>query len=91
MLRSLPEPPGPETEEDAPAYPDGTDVHDWALTALQWAAAARVDVWNEAEGPAPRAPMDRANVADVLTRYETLVRPTLAKPTEEEENTPPEL
>ncbi len=87
----LPEPPGPETEEDAPAYPDGTDVHDWALTALQWAAAARVYVWNEAEGPAPRAPMDRANVADVLTRYETLVRPTLAKPTEEEENTPPEL
>ena len=84
----LPEP--PETE-DAPTYPDGTDVHDWALAALQWAAAARVYVWNEAEGPAPRAPMDRANVADALMRYDTLVRPALTKPTEEPEKPTGEL
>ena len=84
----LPEP--PETE-DAATYPDGTDVHDWALAALQWAAAARVYVWNEAEGPAPRAPMDRANVADALMRYDTLVRPALTKPTEEPEKPTGEL
>ena len=72
--------------EDAPSYPEGTDAHDWALAALQWAAAASVYVWTEEDGPAPCAAMDRANVADVLMRYDTLVRPELAKVTEETEN-----
>ena len=71
--------------EDAPAFPEGTDAHDWALAALQWAAAARVYVWTEADGPAPCGPMDRANVADVLMRYDTLVRPNLVKASEEDE------
>ena len=79
----LPEPP---KSDGAPEYPDGTDAHDWALPALRWAAAAGVYVWNGSEGPAPCAPMDRANVADALMRYETLVRPNLDKMTEEPGN-----
>ena len=75
----------PEPPEDAVAlvYPEETDAHEWALPALRWAAAAGVYVWDGSEGPAPRAPMDRANVADALMRYETLVRPYLDKVTEE--------
>ena len=80
----------PETPEgeDLPAYPEDTDAHAWALPALQWAEAAGVSVWNESDGPfpAPRDPMTRAAAADVLTRYDTLIRPLLDEVTEADEN-----
>ena len=58
---------------------------DWALDALRWAAAAGVYVSETGDFPAPRGPMTRADVADALMRYETLVRPTLAILTEKDE------
>ena len=77
----LPEPPA-----DGPVLPAETGADDWALAALQWAAAAQVYVDSGAGFPAPRDPMTRANVADALMRYETLVRPNLAIVTEETAN-----
>ena len=77
----LPEPPA-----DGPVLPAETGAGDWALAALQWAAAAQVYV-DAGEGyPAPQEPMTRADVADALMRYETLVRPYLVIVTEESEN-----
>ena len=74
----------PEPPEDGPAFPaDEAEADDWALSALQWAAAAQVFVWDEGTGPEVRSPMTRAHVADVLMRYETLVRPYLAETPEE--------
>ena len=81
--------PEPSEETDAPPYPEDTEAYPWSLPALRWAAAAGVLVWDEDEGPAPCAPMSRAAVADVLMRYDTLVRPKLAKPTEESETGTP--
>ena len=78
-------PDAPESAE-TPQFPDDTDAHGWALDALRWATAAGVYVWSADDGPAPRAPMDRAGVADVLTRYDTLVRPTLVNVPEADEN-----
>ena len=76
----------PELPEDGPRFPeDDPEADDWALAALQWAAAAHVFVWDEESGPEVRSPMTRARVADVLMRYETLVRPYLVKLPEEEE------
>ena len=83
--------PEPPEGEDAPVWPEDTDAHGWALAALRWAAAAGVCVWDETAVPAPRAPMDRAGVADVLMRYDSLIRPNLTKPTEDTENTAEEL
>ena len=77
----LPEPPA-----DGPVLPAETGAGDWALAALQWAAAAQVYV-DAGEGfPAPQGLMTRADVADALMRYETLVRPYLVIVTEESEN-----
>ena len=77
----LPEPPA-----DGPVLPAETGADDWALAALQWAAAAQVYVDSGAGFPAPRDPMTRADVADALMRYETLVRPNLVIVTEETAN-----
>ena len=79
----LPEPP---EGEETPAYPDGTDAHGWAIDALRWAAAAGVLDAEAEETAAPRDPMSRAAVADVLMRYDTLVRPKLVEMTEKEAN-----
>ena len=79
----LPEPP---EGEETPAYPDGTDAHGWAIDALRWATAAGVLDAEAEEAAAPRDPMSRAAVADVLMRYDTLVRPKLVEMTEKEAN-----
>ena len=81
----------PETPEEGPVLPEGTEADDWALAALEWAAAAGVLVWDEDTGIAPRGPMDRAHVADALMRYDTLVAPYLVKTPEEVEEELPEL
>ncbi len=77
----------PEPPEDGPALTEAAaaETDDWALDALKWAAAARVYVSDTGAFPAPRGPMTRADVADALMRYETLVRPTLVIVTEEDE------
>lgn len=77
----------PEPPEDGPVFPaDDAEADDWALAALQWAAAARVFIWDEELGPEVLSPITRAHVADVLMRFETLVRPILAEMSEEEQN-----
>ena len=73
----------PETPEEGPDLPEDTEADDWALAALEWAAAAGVLVWDEDTGVDARGPMDRAHVADALMRYDTLVAPYLVKTPEE--------
>ncbi len=74
--------------EDVPQYPDESLVSDWALEAMRWATGARVSVWDERSGPfpPPDVPMTRAAVADVLTRYDTLVRANLVNSSEADGN-----
>jgi hypothetical protein len=74
----LPEPPA-----DGEALPEAFAADDWAAEALAWAAAAQVYVPGAEGYPDARGPMDRAGVADVLMRYETLWLPRLAKTPED--------
>ena len=75
----------PEPPEDGEAFPEDAAADDWALAALNWAAAAGVYVDPGDGFPPVRAPMTRADVAVALMRYETLVRPYLDIVTEESE------
>ena len=65
--------------EDANAWPEESDAHDWSLAAMRWASAAELFAWDWEGAPSAREPMDRAHVADVLTRYETVWKPKLSE------------
>ncbi len=64
----------PVPAEDAPRLADESGVDDWALDAVRWTYAAAIAAESEITGAAAQAPMPRADVAEVLMRYELFTK-----------------